>query len=357
LIKIDESKKLSRYKALSTIPVKNIVDVYKIKKKDNVLIWCDTGFPARKASVRMGKTFYSYLKKIGCNVSIVVGKAYKNPHFADEKINSAVKSLGKGDLFISLGSGQAVYFHKNKKRLVTRDLIEEQGFKMVATNGLMSLNESDISKFFRSFAHDKKKVKTLGVKLKRLFEQTRDVYITCSSGTDLKLKLAKREVINNYGNIARDTNYPVGEVYTAPLEGTAKGVFFVKSSKVLGETILNKKPKKYVVEKGIVTHTSLNKLNDAFEKLEEFNEKSGVKNSYSKVRNVAEFAIGTNNKASLMGVMICDEKVLGTCHIGIGANYHFGGKILCNGHSDHVIDKPNIWFDGKKIMEKGIFLI
>ena len=354
---IDESKKLSGYKSLPSSPVKNIVDVYKVKKGDNVLIWCDIGFPGRKGSARMGKTFYAYLKGIGCNVSIVVGKAVKNPHFANERINSSAKSLGKGDLLISLGSGQAIYFHKNKKRIVTRNMIVKQGFSMVATNGLMSLKDKNISKFFKSFSHDRKEVKSIGAKLKKEFEKTKDVYITCPYGTDLKLKLGEREVINNYGNPARDTNYPVGEVYTSPLEGTANGVMFVSSSKVLGETILNKKPQKYVVEKGIVTNTSLKKLNSAFDTLEKFNEKSGIKNAYSKVRNIAEFAIGTNNQASLSGVMICDEKVLGTCHIGIGASYHFGGKVFCNGHSDHVINKPTIYFDGKKVMVKGKILI
>ncbi len=354
---IDESKKLSAYKPLSLVPVKNIVDVYKVKKGDNVLIWCDTGFPGRKGSARMGKTFFMYLKRMGCKVSIVVGKAIKKPHFANETINSAVNSLGEGDLFISLGSSQAIYFHKNKKRLVTRDMIVKQGFKMVATNGLMSLSGKNIPKFFKSFSHDRKKVKILGDKLKKKFEKAKDVYITCPAGTDLRFKLAKRDVINNYGNPMRDTNYPVGEVYTSPLEKTANGVMFITSSKVLGETILNKKLEKYVIENGVVISTSLKKLNNAFNTLEKFNEKNGVKNAYSKVRNIAEFAIGTNNKAHFSGVMICDEKVLGTCHIGIGASYHFGGKVLCNGHSDHVINKPTIYFDKTMVMDKGQLLV
>jgi len=91
--------------------------------------------------------------------------------------------------------------------------------------------------------------------------------------------------------------------------------------------------------------------------LEKFNTSQGLKESYSKVRNIAEFAIGTNKKAKLIGVMIVDEKVYGTCHFGIGASKHFGGKIECNGHSDHVIEKPTIYFDGKLIMKSGKFLI
>ncbi len=357
MIQINESKKLESYKMLSFSPVKNIVEVYGVKKGDNVLIWCDNGFPRRKASARMGKTFYTYLNKIGCNVSIVVGKTIEKPHYASEKINSAVKSLLKNDLFISLGSGQAVYFHSNGKRIVTRDLIKKQGFKMVATNGLGSLTDKHMHKFFGAFSHNKKEVLLLGNKLKKLFEKTKTVRITCPLGTDLFLNFGKREVINNYGNPDRDTNYPVGEVYTSPLEGTANGIAFFKSSKVLGETILNKAPQKYVFEKGVMIKSSLTKLEKALNELEKFNEKEGVKNAFSKVRNVAEFAIGTNAKAKFIGLMINDEKILGTCHVGIGASIHFGGKIKCNGHSDHVIEKPTIYFDNKEIMRKGKLLI
>jgi aminopeptidase len=160
-----------------------------------------------------------------------------------------------------------------------------------------------------------------------------------------------------YGNLKRDTNYPVGEVYTAPLEGSAKGTVYVKSSKVIGETILHNYPKKYFFENGILKKTNFKKLNKAMKELEKFNSKQGIKKADLKVRNFAEFAIGTNKKASLVGVMICDEKTFGTCHVGIGSNSHFGGKIKCSGHSDHVIEKPNIWFDKKQIMKNGKLMI
>ncbi len=357
MLKFDESKKISNFKILSYAPAKNIEEVYRVKKNDNILIWCDLGFRGKYASPRMGKTFYKYFKKIGCNVSIIVGKAKLKPHFANKKINSAFMSLSKNDLFISLGSGQAIYFYKNKKRLITRELMNAQGFKMVATNGLGSLKESQIENFFQAYNHNKEEVKMLGNELKKLFKKTKKVSVTCPKGTCLSLVFEKRRVINNYGDSKNDTNYPVGETYTSPLEGKAEGIAFVKSSKVLGETYLHKKPVKYIFEKGILTRTKFKKLNDALDELEKFNEKNGITNAHDKVRNLAEFAIGTNKKAKLIGIMINDEKVYGTCHIGIGASKHFGGKVFCNGHSDHVIENPTIYFDGKKILENGNFLI
>jgi hypothetical protein len=356
---IDESKKLVNYKNLKYSPIKNIQKIYEVKKGDNVLIWCDLGFPSHRASPCMGKTFYNYFKKIGCNVSIIVGKANKKPQLARADINLAVLALSKGDLFVSLGSTQAIYFHKNKKRLITRKLIDEIGFKMVATNGLISLSEKNISKFFNAFNHNEKEIKNLNLKIIKTLKKTNNVYITCPLGTSISFNLEKnRKPISNYGDW-RDysTNYPVGEAYVAPKEWTANGVAFVKSSKVLGETIINKKPAKYFFKNGVLIDSSLKKLNNGLKELEKFNKKQGIKNSYSAVRNFAEFAIGTNKKASVIGVMICDEKAYGTCHFGLGANIHFGGKIECNGHSDHVIENPSIWFDGKLIMDKGKLLL
>jgi leucyl aminopeptidase (aminopeptidase T) len=360
MVFLDEYNKLKNYKILDFKPLKPINRIYGVKKNDNVLIYCDKGFENRVASARLGKTFYEFFKQNGCNVSIVVGRAIKKPHLANTTINTAVLNLGKNDLFVSVASGQAIYFHENKKRLITKELMNKQGFKMIATNGLGSLENKNIKGFFNAYDFNQKEIKKIGEKLKKLFENTKNVRVTCPLGTDIVFqfdKEDKRKVINNYGNIITDTNYPVGEVYTSPLEKTASGIVFVKSSKVLGETYLHKTNQKYIIENGLFVNSSFKKLNNAMLQLEKFNTSQGLKESYSKVRNIAEFAIGTNKKAKLIGVMIVDEKVYGTCHFGIGASKHFGGKIECNGHSDHVIEKPTIYFDGKVIMKSGKFLI
>ena len=52
-----------------------------------------------------------------------------------------------------------------------------------------------------------------------------------------------------------------------------------------------------------------------------------------------------------------DEKVLGTCHIALGNNYSFGGKVNVPIHLDGIIKKPTIIFDDKIIMKEGKLLI
>ena len=64
--------------------------------------------------------------------------------------------------------------------------------------------------------------------------------------------------------------------------------------------------------------------------------------------------IGINPKAKIIGNVLEDEKVLGTCHIAIGNNVFYGGSNDVPIHLDGVITRPTIYVDNKKIMEKGL---
>ena len=74
-------------------------------------------------------------------------------------------------------------------------------------------------------------------------------------------------------------------------------------------------------------------------------------------RNIAEFGIGTNEKAIITGNILEDEKVKGTCHIALGNNIGFGGKVNAPLHLDGIIKKPTIFIDNRKIMDNGKMLI
>ena len=72
-----------------------------------------------------------------------------------------------------------------------------------------------------------------------------------------------------------------------------------------------------------------------------------------KARNIAEFGIGTNDSAKLSGVLLEDEKVLGTIHIALGNNTSMGGKINVPIHLDGVIKKPTVYLDDNILMDNG----
>jgi leucyl aminopeptidase (aminopeptidase T) len=72
---------------------------------------------------------------------------------------------------------------------------------------------------------------------------------------------------------------------------------------------------------------------------------------------VAEFGIGTNDKAILTGIILEDEKVMGTIHIAFGDNKSMGGSVRVASHLDGLIRQPTVWFDDTKVMEAGRFII
>ncbi|MDF2630016.1 MAG: aminopeptidase, partial [Symbiobacteriaceae bacterium] len=58
---------------------------------------------------------------------------------------------------------------------------------------------------------------------------------------------------------------------------------------------------------------------------------------------------GTNPGARLRGRAPLDEKILGTAHIALGSNTHFGGANAAETHYDCVINRPTIYLDGHEI--------
>jgi leucyl aminopeptidase (aminopeptidase T) len=74
-------------------------------------------------------------------------------------------------------------------------------------------------------------------------------------------------------------------------------------------------------------------------------------------RTVAEFGIGTNDKAILTGVILEDEKVMGTIHIAFGDNKSMGGTVRVASHLDGLVRQPTVWFDDRLIMKDGRLLV
>ena len=202
----------------------------------------------------------------------------------------------------------------------------------------------------RGLNADYKKIAALTLKLKRRLEKTKVVRVTTSKGTDITMPIKGRMIIPSKGlfhNKGEGGNLPTGEAFVAPIEGKTEGVFVADGS-FAGVGIL-KNVIRVKVEKGLATEISGGK---EAEKLWQMISKFGDKG-----RNIAEFGIGTNDKVKLSGMLLEDEKVLGTVHIALGDNKTMGGKVHVPIHLDGVIKQPNVYFDGKLIMEKGKLLI
>jgi leucyl aminopeptidase (aminopeptidase T) len=188
------------------------------------------------------------------------------------------------------------------------------------------------------------KLRERGRKLKEVLERGEIVRVKAKNGTDITFLIKNREIDVDDG-LYREKgafgNLPAGEVCLAPIEGTANGKIVIDSMRD-GREIFARKGTKIIVENGRAIDIS-----DKRCKLARFFK--AIKNA----TNLAEFGIGTNSKARIIGHVLQDEKVYGTCHFAFGDNKSFGGKVSCEIHLDGIIVKPDIWIDGKLIMKKG----
>lgn len=170
------------------------------------------------------------------------------------------------------------------------------------------------------------------------------------SGTDITMSIEGRTAAPDTGINHRPgsfSNLPAGEAYIAPLEGTANGIIVVDGA--MSGVGLASEPITMIVRNGIVAEFRGGEGARTLETL--------VQPLGEPARSIAELGIGTNDKAILTGKVLEDEKVMGTVHIAIGDNSHFGGKVQVPSHLDGIIKHATLIVDGVMVMEDGVFLI
>lgn len=196
-----------------------------------------------------------------------------------------------------------------------------------------------------------KKIAALSIKLKEILEKGKFIRVIAPAGTDISFSIEGRKAYASKGLFHKkgeSGNLPTGETYLAPVEGTANGVFVVDGS-MAGLGLIKNTNIKIEVENGYATKisggslaTKLRKMLDAVGK---------------EARNIAEFGIGTNDSAKLSGVLLEDEKVMGTIHIALGNNVSMGGNVNVPIHLDGVVKKPTVWLDDELLMKDGKLLV
>ena len=190
---------------------------------------------------------------------------------------------------------------------------------------------------------DYRKVSRLTRKVAYLLSRASEVEVTALAGTDLRFGLKGRRAHLDTGIFHRPGdfgNLPAGEAFIAPIEGTAEGRVAVDGSMV--DTLHGRI--EILIEKGIARKISGGLAQELTKMLRE---------AGPKARNLAEFGVGTNPKARLIGNVLEDEKVLGTCHIALGDNSTFGGRVRAGIHVDGIFLKPTVKLDGIILMKDG----
>jgi len=200
----------------------------------------------------------------------------------------------------------------------------------------------------------------LGSDYEEIAKLCRDIYdplqngkkarVTTAGGMDVELDIPNGAVICD-GDISAPgsfSNLPDGEVLVAPT--SANGVIVAdRCANLITE------PTRITVKDGYIVDIEDNESGRRFR---EMIEKTKIKDGNNNAEFIAEFAIGTNKKAKVTGVVLEDEKVYGTCHIAFGDNTSYpGGKNPSNWHMDVIIFKPTVHIDGQLIQQDGEIVV
>lgn len=191
---------------------------------------------------------------------------------------------------------------------------------------------------------DYKKMNMLGKKIKDVLEDKEKIRVLSESGTDLSFMIKGRKIIIDGGILTKKGafgNLPAGEVFVAPIEGSANGILVIE---VMEKRSL-KEPLIAEIKDGMVI--ALKGEMEGKKRLE------GIFSKYNLARNIAEFGIGINDKARNPENILEAEKILGTCHIAFGDNSAFGGNTSVPFHEDYVIFSGTIDVEGRIMLDKG----
>ncbi len=202
--------------------------------------------------------------------------------------------------------------------------------------------------FVRAMVTDYRKIAELSRKLADMLSAAKTARVTSEHGTDIVMSLEGRRGLPDtglYHNPGDFGNLPAGEAYIAPVEGSANGVIVIDGA--IGDTGILERDD-YITIRVVDGYATEIDGGRAASYL------TGVLSQFPKeARNIAELGIGTNPAARLCGNILEDEKVLGTVHIALGDNASMGGNVHVQSHLDGIILSPNLWLDGKLVMEKG----
>lgn len=209
----------------------------------------------------------------------------------------------------------------------------------------MSLEEAT-DFFFNATVRDWENESKQWLKWKDAFQQAKEVRIV-GRDTDLVFSTEGR----TYTLANGDKNIPDGEFFTAPVETSVEGkIYFEFPGLYLGRKIHGIRLE---FRGGKVVQASADNDVELLQRALDTDTGS---------RYVGEFGVGVNYGIDrYVYETLFDEKMGGTIHLALGRAYkENGGVVESNLHWDIVKDlrqEGEIWLDGRKVFERGKFLI
>jgi leucyl aminopeptidase (aminopeptidase T) len=189
-------------------------------------------------------------------------------------------------------------------------------------------------------------IKKVSEKLADILDAAKVVRVVTDKGTDVTLYIEGRPCHADTGLLTETGalgNLPAGEAYIAPLENVGDGKIVVDGciayvGPIEDDVVLT-------LNDGRITAIEGNKSAAAF--------KEFLADKDEEAWGIAEFGIGTNPGAKIIGHPLVDEKVWGTIHIAFGMNASMGGTRQSDIHYDCIINSPTVWIDGQIVLDHG----
>jgi leucyl aminopeptidase (aminopeptidase T) len=351
-----------------------INDVLKVEEGEMVLIVTNPSLDVSTIS----KALYDASLEAGGETSMVIQPTKSQLDFANESVLGALRT--DPDVLISISEEKL-----GKDKISIKDpIIAGENTYDHYFNYLLGEKKSrsfwspsvTMDIFERTVPIDYIKLRDECSRIKKILDRGEIIHIDAPSGTDLDIGIRERSAKSDDGKFSEPGsggNLPAGETFISPELASSKGkIVFDGSIASDRGIILIEKGIECEVEAGLVTGIhggeEADKLRDtiqrAKERTAEFVEqgklpKSELDHYISNTANLGELGIGLNRKATIIGNMLEDEKVYGTCHIAIGANYDNDARALI--HLDGLIKSPTITILGPNfedtIMKGGKLVI
>lgn len=190
-------------------------------------------------------------------------------------------------------------------------------------------------------------------KVASLLAEAKHAHLTSRGGTDLSLDLSGRPgnahsgVVDEPGQI---TTVPNVESSISPLEGSSHGTIVGDASIPYYEIGLLQEPVHMQVRDGKVVSVTGGYQAQLIDRMM-------AEQQDPNVYNIAQLSFGLNPMCRMQGVMLEDEGVYGTSHIGIGTSSLLGGEVKAKMHFDIIMWHPTLELDGNIVLRDGEWLV
>jgi leucyl aminopeptidase (aminopeptidase T) len=181
----------------------------------------------------------------------------------------------------------------------------------------------------------------------QLLDDADEAHLTCARGTDFRIDLRGRTGIPDDGDLSAPGafgNLPCGEGFIAPAGGEGT----IAASSLPGPGVVDE-PVLLQVRDGRLD--SADDSDAAAQYLEQLDAHGPLG------RNLAELGVGTNDRATLTGNILEDEKILGTAHVAFGASAAIGGTVTVPVHLDVVVLEPSLRIGSTQVLDGGRYML